>query len=327
MWVETMTKPKTFSTALFALLLAARVLALDIYVATNGTGDGSSWADATNSLTGAVAEVENAAGGTVFLSNGVYAGVSLSLEYTTAIIGKTGNPDDIVLVGTGDAVLIEGTDIPANVSGITFTNGGGWCPLSTVNLTDCIVSGNSGSYAGAFYFGTAVRCVFEGNTSSIGSAIGGTAALYNCLIVNNTGGTAGATDDANLWNCTISGNSGTVGGIAEAGIVYNCISFDNIGGQDGKNIREHAKYSCGSNYTGTGSITNDPLFVGSGDYRLQAGSPCINTGTNSTWTTLTDTDLDGNKRRWPANGQADMGAYEFGSQPEYLKKVFLMKSN
>ena len=30
--------------------------------------------------------------------------------------------------------------------------------------------------------------------------------------------------------------------------------------------------------TGSGNIDSDPLFVGSGSYKLQSGSPCINTG-------------------------------------------------
>jgi hypothetical protein len=329
--VETMTKPKTFSTALFALLLAARVIALDIYVATNGTGSGTSWADATNSLAGAIAYVETGQGlpenGTIWLSNGVYTGISeVILEYTAEIKGITGNPEDVIIAGDGATFMFDCMTAGNNLTSLTITNGGGAVPLTLVDINNCVISGNSGSQCGGLRAGSAARCVFVGNSSSDGAGAACSAAsLYNCLIVNNTGDTAGAVDDATLYNCTVSANSGTIGGLKNAA-VYNTISYGNIGNPDdftqGGNF-----YSCGVGYTGTGSITSDPLFVGSGDYRLQAGSPCINAGTNSTWTTLTDTDLDGNKRRWPANGQADMGAYEFGSQPEYLKKVFLMKSN
>ncbi len=54
------------------------------------------------------------------------------------------------------------------------------------------------------------------------------------------------------------------------------------------------------------SFMADPLFVdaGNNDYHLAAGSPCINTGTN---TGITD-DFDLNPR--PQNGLYDMGAYE-----------------
>jgi len=59
-------------------------------------------------------------------------------------------------------------------------------------------------------------------------------------------------------------------------------------------------------YPGEGNIDMDPLFVDSenGNYRLQRGSPCIDSGTD-TGVTM---DLDGNPR---PIGRYDMGAYEF----------------
>jgi hypothetical protein len=61
-------------------------------------------------------------------------------------------------------------------------------------------------------------------------------------------------------------------------------------------------------FPGTGNINTDPLFVDAagGDYRLQAGSPCIDAGDPAT--TLTE-DIDGNSR--PAGSGYDMGAYEY----------------
>jgi hypothetical protein len=54
------------------------------------------------------------------------------------------------------------------------------------------------------------------------------------------------------------------------------------------------------------ALTSDPLFVnlGGGDYRLQAGSPAINKGTNIGYT------LDFAYQAVPIGGIADMGAYE-----------------
>ncbi len=81
-------------------------------------------------------------------------------------------------------------------------------------------------------------------------------------------------------------------------------------------------------FPGTGNIDADPLFVDSdgGDYRLSAGSPCIDAGDNTAIPFKT-TDLDGNPRliddrATPDTGVpfvngpiVDMGAYEYQGRP------------
>jgi len=70
-------------------------------------------------------------------------------------------------------------------------------------------------------------------------------------------------------------------------------------------------------WAGDGNIDTDPKFrdVLSGDYRLQADSPCLDTGRNDAVPTDITTDLDGNLRIIDSNGDGsavvDMGAYEF----------------
>ncbi len=62
-------------------------------------------------------------------------------------------------------------------------------------------------------------------------------------------------------------------------------------------------------YPGEGNINDDPMFIDSaaGDYRLQRGSPDIDTGSNRPW--MTDaTDLAGFPRIMM--GTVDMGCYE-----------------
>ena len=74
---------------------------------------------------------------------------------------------------------------------------------------------------------------------------------------------------------------------------------------------------------GSNNIDADPMFVnpGSGDYRLMAGSPCIDAANSSAVPEDINTDLDGNPRfiedpNTPDTGLGpcpivDIGAYEF----------------
>ena len=55
-------------------------------------------------------------------------------------------------------------------------------------------------------------------------------------------------------------------------------------------------------------MTGNPLFVSSGDYHLQAGSPAIGKGLSITGLT---TDYAGNAVKNPPS----IGAYEYGSSP------------
>jgi hypothetical protein len=82
-------------------------------------------------------------------------------------------------------------------------------------------------------------------------------------------------------------------------------------------------------WTGEGNIDGDPLFADAegpdgdpatwadNDYRLTAGSPCIDMGGPAFAPSPGEVDLDGHLRIWDGNGdglaRVDMGAYEFGS--------------
>lgn len=61
-------------------------------------------------------------------------------------------------------------------------------------------------------------------------------------------------------------------------------------------------------WPGTGNIDEDPLFVGGGDYHLQAGSPAVDAAETAAAPSV---DLDGVPRPIPAGGDADMGGYEW----------------
>jgi hypothetical protein len=172
---------------------------------------------------------------------------------------------------------------------------------------------------------TLYRCALSNNYASPG---GGGAFLYsvayNCLIVSNAGLQGGGAKDSTLYNCTVFNNASD--DPTSGGGLYSCTNINGISWSNNpaaplemypdawKDYGTTESYSCGVGYTGTGSITNDPLL--DANYRLSAGSPCINTGTNGAWTTGAR-DLDGNQRIWPRGGTVDMGAYEYGSEAEY----------
>jgi len=106
-------------------------------------------------------------------------------------------------------------------------------------------------------------------------------------------------------NCTITGCRQIYTDPPAYVPLINCISWSNLY----PDVRVMATNSCGkagdwNNYTNIllGNTTNNPMFILDGigygtnlvpgNYRLQAGSPCVNSGTNLDWMD-TATDLDG----------------------------------
>ncbi|MDD4017763.1 MAG: choice-of-anchor Q domain-containing protein, partial [Kiritimatiellae bacterium] len=188
-----------------------------------------------------------------------------------------------------------------------------------------VVKNNGGNGAGGLRVSSAYNCLIKGNT---GGFIGGGGALdctlQNCLIVGNSsayGGGARYGNDStirHMYNCTVAGNtsSSAGGGIAPGpkytnSVVVNSVIYSNTAPQ-GANYAEglDISYSCTFPATaGAGNRADPPLFVsGTGDYHLQPASPCINAGTNGTWT-ADSLDFEGNRRVF--GGTADMGCYEY----------------
>ncbi len=140
------------------------------------------------------------------------------------------------------------------------------------------------------------NCTFVANSAdATGESIGGVSALISmgdssCMYRENKGGALFNADSSpRLKNCIVWGNS-------EEGI-YNCESSPTV------------TYSCieGGN-DGEGNIALAPLFVNasSGNLRLSAASPCVDTANS---TDAPTEDILGNARPW-GNG-VDMGAYEY----------------
>ena len=194
------------------------------------------------------------------------------------------------------------------------TNDGGGAALSTLN--NCTLRNNS-AYAvgGGAHGGMLNNCTVKSNSCVNGGGGVYQAVLNNCTLTGNLatdyesygGGAAGGT----LNNCTLTGNSAFQGGGVIGGTLKNCIVYQNTA-NSGANFAISTLSYCSTTplpTDGTGNITNEPAFVdlAGGNLRLQAGSPCINAGTNAYVTSRTD--LDGRPRIVGAS--VDMGAYEF----------------
>ncbi len=187
--------------------------------------------------------------------------------------------------------------------------GGG---LYSCDATACEISYNvAEKRGGGAYKCSLNNCTIIGNRSGQDSGGGVySSEIKNCLVVSNSAtGSGGGCYGAMIWNSTICDNtSGEPGGGVYTGEVYNSVVCYNSSSNGTDNISDPdtAYY----NYTGS-----NPLFVDrtNGNYRLQVGSPCIDTG--GTPFVNTTMDLDDNPRIH--NSVVDMGAYEFqGTFPD-----------
>ena len=189
-------------------------------------------------------------------------------------------------------------------------------------------------------------CVFTGNGAQLGAGLHldlpTAAAVANSVFFQNQA----TRDGGALWvhlhasmtviaNCSISGNSAGYrgGGVYEAHNGYYALGLHNsmlwgnsaaLGSPQIYGMRVHCCTVQGG-YAGTGNLSSDPLLVSpvTGDFRLYAGSPCIDSGDNASVPAGLAADLDLNQRFFddPSttdNGVGtapivDRGAYEFGS--------------
>ncbi len=196
-------------------------------------------------------------------------------------------------------------------------------------LYNCLVASNNAASEGGGVRNSdlfnAIVIFNQAGTKGGGCCYSGAKIINNCLVAGNRaetegGGVYGATW-VNIYNTTISGNSASnYGGICYVSSIYNSISWNNhsdAGAEDGSYT---AYYSCGSNFTGNGCISEDPKYVDAGidygtnhvfgNYRLKPGSPCINSGTNEP-AMAEKVDLDGRARQDRFSRLVDMGCYEY----------------
>ncbi len=249
-------------------------------------------------------------GGGVYVASGLITVRHCRFVENRAIIGGgigTNNLSDL---------LISDSHFVRNM---VFNSGGGVHNVGGQASTfdRCAFVGNIALniYGGGMNGGGRIRdCLFAGNTCVInGGAIRtwGDSVLTNCTVVYNTAGNSGGGVDGSgfgsltVTGCIFWGNEGALGGgetaqLTSAAISYCCIQELNY-------------------YAGNGNIGDDPAFVDPGgpdgtigtpddDYRLLAGSPCINAAAPLGTVDIGTQDLDGADR--VQHCRVDMGAYE-----------------
>jgi hypothetical protein len=174
------------------------------------------------------------------------------------------------------------------------------------SLYDCTLSNNSASRGGGAWGERLYRCVLRGNSATENGGGAKDAILYNCvLLANSATNNGGGAHESTLVNCTLCGNTaGNAGGGARGSDLRYCIIYRNT-------VTYSYLHGCctwPAEIRGTGTLTNDPLFVDyvNGNLRLQSNSPCINACGDPY--SSGETDLDGLPR--VVGGMVDMGAYE-----------------
>lgn len=242
----------------------------------------------------------NGRGGAVYVRGGTLSNCKIAHNW-----GREGG-GGLYIVGS---CLVSNCLIMSN--GCEYSGGGG-IQMSAPGalVTHCEITGNfEGRSAGggiAMSAGTVRNCLIAGNrhtTENLPNRGGG---------VRQSGGT--------ILSCTIAGNealfpSNECGGVWwTGGGITNTIIYGNMRDDVPDDLLATnlatISYSCAPELTnGMGNITNDPMFecAATNNYRLLAGSPCINTGTNQAWM-IDEVDLDGQARITGKN--VDMGCYE-----------------
>jgi len=269
---------------------------------------------------------------------GIYgsAALRISPEFRDCLF--TGNqvtgPDSFAVGGGGlagiamDGVVINCTFTSNTVTADYFATGGALAVDGSPMVIDCRFHANVAMSSG-------------GAVTTQATHGPGEPQFVNCTFTGNRAGDAGggvfsSTYDSmpTLINCTLAGNAageaGAVDTYLSSPALINCVLWSNGPDQvhDGTNSATTLVYTnVQGGWPGTGNIDADPLFVDpdNGDFRLSAGSPCIDAGHNNAISDLTDTDLDGNPRfaddpNTTDTGcgelaTVDMGAYEYQGVP------------
>ena len=248
-------------------------------------------------------------GGGLFIDNASPTIQNCRIEDNSAVANGGG----IYITGDSSALVIS-TTVQNNTSG--GSGAGIFCYQSSPTLSRSVITNNDsdlnggGVYAGGSSNPTLVNMV-----------------IYDNLAKYNGGGIYVESSSISIRHCTVSDNQSGQGVALfvdkvtspDQVLVQNSIfwqadaqTFNVIDADDADSIQVTGSniYVKNGSYPGSGNIKQDPLFAdeSTGNYRIENGSPCINTGLDLSQDAIT-IDHDGYPR--PYSNEVDMGAFEW----------------
>ncbi len=183
-----------------------------------------------------------------------------------------------------------------------------WCR----EIRDCLLAGNTreGTAMPLVVCARVVGSTLVGNRAS-GSAVSGTNVVLNSILWDNRDWSSGklgnyAAEEKGYWD--EEAEEWVVTGTAYTTLSNCCVNPDSMhGGYDDETGEDLG--GMADPRSGLSVVFADPRFAdaAAGDYRLAAGSPCIDAG-SSAWVEADETDLDGRTRT--AGKAPDIGCYE-----------------
>ena len=184
-------------------------------------------------------------------------------------------------------------------------------------LEGCLVAGNQAAIGAGAHGGSLDRCVIRDNRSSGASATGGglasASARNSVLVRNTTTGDGGGAYASVMSNCTVIANTsaGWGGGVRSSTLINSIVYYNSAPASliyenhDGGTLT----YCCTVPAPpGTGNTTDDPRFVGVGDFHILPGSSCIDAADPLSAPAV---DIEGDLR--PQGAAPDIGCDEAGS--------------
>ncbi|MCP4021325.1 MAG: hypothetical protein GY729_05740, partial [Desulfobacteraceae bacterium] len=247
---------------------------------------------------------------------------------TNTDMGYGGSSGGAIYSETRSAPVIVGCTFSFNsvnvYGGAIYING--WGASDPTIISNCIFTNNTSQFCGGalfniHFFGVVSNCVFTSNLAALkGGAMHNADAegthIVNCTIKDNTSGYGTELYNSDISDTTLTITNTIIRNDAPSQVIVNAYGSPLVGNCNITGSGGSSNWDDSFGIDGGANIDQMPLFVSSEDLHLETGSPCIDTGDNTT-EYLPATDLDGNNRIQDGDGDGDgdaivdMGAFEF----------------